>query len=289
MRRIRCGFTLIELLTVIAIIALLAAILFPTLKMVGDRNRNTICMSNMMEMRRALAMYKQDEQRVPSALFGYAENPDGSFNTTGSGFVNADAIIHGFLYTRARVNDPEKFRCPFNTPPRKDQVVFAHYPPRPPQWPVRRDGTNHSYITDPGTSLTQCPTDPSGAGYIDCWRPPEVTSGDPRYLQPKLFYTWDSYDISPRLDQNGAVVRMGGVIVYDRRYSPDWTGISGTGDLNNQLRYPNPPDDDTMVTFCSWHAATAKMDMVPAINFAGTAKMHPVRELYNHGPNFFNR
>src|SRR5688500_9537796 len=233
MRRIRCGFTLIELLTVIAIIAILAAILFPTLKMVGDRNRNTLCMSNMMELRRALAMYKQDEQRVPSALMGYAENPDGSYNTTGAGFVDADRIIHGFLYTRARVNDVEKFRCPFNTPPRKDRVTVAHFPPRPPQWPQRRDGTNHTYITDAGTNLTQyCPSD--AAGYIDCWRPPEVTNNaDPRYLQPKLFYTWDSYDISPRLDVNGNVVQIGGQPVYDRRYSPDWTGDSGTRDLPN--------------------------------------------------------
>ncbi len=288
MRRIRCGFTLIELLTVIAIIAILAAILFPTLKMVGDRKNNTICMSNMMELRRALALYKQDEQRVPSALFGYAENPNGSYNTTGAGFVNADRIIHGFLYTRARVNDPEKFRCPFYTPPRKDQVTIAHFPPRPPQWPLRRDRTSYWYMTDGGTPLTAaCPTD--AFGYIDCWRQPEVDPTSPLYRQPKYFYTWDTYDISPRIDVNGNPVRNGGQLVYDRRYSPDWTGDSGIRDLSNQLKYPNPPDDDTMVTYCSWHAATAKMDMCPAINFAGTAKMYSVRDLFNRGPNFFNR
>lgn len=288
MRRIRCGFTLIELLTVIAIIAILAAILFPTLKMVGDRQRNTSCMSNMKSLWQALKLYRDDEQRVPPVLMGYAENPDGSYNTTGAGYVNADRIIHGYLYTRARVNDAEKYHCPFNLPAVKNVATIAHFPPRPAQWPTRPDGTSYWYITDGGTSLTtHCPTD--AYGYIDCWRPPEVAMTSPLYRLPKLFYTWDSYDISPRLDSAGNLVRNGAQIVYDRRYSPDWTGNTGPQDLSTQLRYPNPQDDKTLVTFCTWHAAIGKMDKLAAINFAGQARMADATELFNHGPNYFNK
>jgi len=288
MRRSGSGFTLIELLTVIAIIAILAAILFPVLKMVGDSARNTTCMSNMKALWQALRLYKDDEQRVPSALYGYAENPDGSINTTGTGFVNADRIIHGFLYTRARVNDKEKHRCPFNAPPRPDVVTVAHFPPRPPSWPNRSNGTPHSYVTDPGTPVaSNCPSD--AAGYIDCWRPPEPLPAGVTYGQPKVFYIWDSYDISPRVDAGGNVVRQGGQIVYDRRYLPDWTGVTGTNDLTSQLKYPNPPDDKTIVTYCSWHAALAKKDKCPTINMAGKASMAPVGDLFTHGANYFNR
>ena len=288
MRNMQRAFTLIELLTVIAIIAILAAILFPTLKMVGDRTRNTTCMSNLKSVWQALSLYKQDNGAPPSALMGYAENPDGTYNTTGAGFVNLDRILHGFLYTRARVNDPEKFRCPFNTPARKDQVTVAHFPPKPPQWPLRRDRTGYWYMSDGGTDLTRyCPTD--AAGYIDCFRPPEVDVTSPLIGRPKYFYVWDSYDISPRLDVNGSPVRIGGQLVFDRRYSPDWTGDSGPRDLSNQLKYPNPPNDKTIVTYCAWHGATARMDKLAAINFAGTARMVDARELFNHGANYFNR
>ena len=289
MRRTNPGFTLIELLTVIAIIAILAAILFPVLKVVGDRARNAGCMSNMRAVWQALSLYKQDNDgAVPTALMGYVENPGGGFNTTGTGFVTVDQLLHGYLLARGKVNDPEKFRCPFNSPPRKDQVTVAHFPPRPPRWPNRSDGTSHSYITDPGTPLTQdCSSD--AAGYVDCFRRPEYQPGDPLFGQPKYFYTWDSYDISPRIDASGKPVRIGGQLVYDRRYSPDWTGISGPRDLSNQLRYPNPPNDKTLVTFCSWHAVSAGMDKCPAINFGGTVQMYDVKLLFENGPNFFNR
>src|SRR2546425_5547097 len=137
------GFTLIELLTVIAIIALLAAILFPTLKTVGDRTRNANCMANMHEIWRSLKLYKQDEQAPPSALFGYAEDPGGAPNLTGTGFVEADRILHAFLYTRTRLNDAEKFHCPYDRPSRKDAVTIAHFAPQPSRWPVRPGGAQY--------------------------------------------------------------------------------------------------------------------------------------------------
>lgn len=58
--RFRTGFTLIELLFVIAIIAILASILFPTFARARERARQASCASNLMQLGTALHSYAQD-------------------------------------------------------------------------------------------------------------------------------------------------------------------------------------------------------------------------------------
>lgn len=54
------GFTLIELLVTIAIIAILAAILFPVFAQARENARRASCMSNMKQLAMACMMYQQD-------------------------------------------------------------------------------------------------------------------------------------------------------------------------------------------------------------------------------------
>ncbi len=54
------GFTLIELLVVVSIIALLVAILLPSLSRTRDAARNTLCLSNLKQQAMAAAMYGAD-------------------------------------------------------------------------------------------------------------------------------------------------------------------------------------------------------------------------------------
>lgn len=54
------GFTLIELLTVIAIIAVLAAILFPVFSRAREKARQTRCLSNMQQLGNAANLYSSD-------------------------------------------------------------------------------------------------------------------------------------------------------------------------------------------------------------------------------------
>ena len=54
------GFTLIELLIVIAIVAILAALLFPVFAKVRARARQTACLSNLHQLSLSAALYVQD-------------------------------------------------------------------------------------------------------------------------------------------------------------------------------------------------------------------------------------
>jgi len=56
----RQGFTLIELLVTIAIIAILAAILFPVFSRARAYSQKTVCVSNLRQIAMAAHMYAQD-------------------------------------------------------------------------------------------------------------------------------------------------------------------------------------------------------------------------------------
>mgnify|MGYP001041097405 CR=1 FL=1 len=73
------GFTLVELLTVIAIIAVLGAILFPVFARARDQARKANCQSNLKQLGLALMMYSQDydERMVPVAV---DEGPGGGYH-----------------------------------------------------------------------------------------------------------------------------------------------------------------------------------------------------------------
>ncbi len=75
MRRHR-GFTLIELLVAIAIIAILAAILFPVFAQAREAARKASCLSNLKQLGLALAAYSQDydETMPPSQLPSFGAN-----------------------------------------------------------------------------------------------------------------------------------------------------------------------------------------------------------------------
>src|SRR5579884_4107684 len=56
----QAGFTLIEMLVVIAVIAILAAILFPVFAQAREKARQIACLSNMRQAGLAFSMYTQD-------------------------------------------------------------------------------------------------------------------------------------------------------------------------------------------------------------------------------------
>ncbi len=65
----RRAFTLIELLIVIAIIAILAAILFPVFARAREKARQASCQSNLKQIGLALRMYCQDYDEINTPIY----------------------------------------------------------------------------------------------------------------------------------------------------------------------------------------------------------------------------
>jgi prepilin-type N-terminal cleavage/methylation domain-containing protein/prepilin-type processing-associated H-X9-DG protein len=73
------GFTWIELLIVIAIIAILAAILFPVFARARENARRASCQSNLKQSALGMMMYTQDyDERMPYGWSGYSLYLNGS-------------------------------------------------------------------------------------------------------------------------------------------------------------------------------------------------------------------
>lgn len=73
------GWTLVEILVVILIITLLAALLLPTLVTARKKGYEPVCISNLRQLGMALAMYKDDYQKLPkyhSFTYLYVKNQD---------------------------------------------------------------------------------------------------------------------------------------------------------------------------------------------------------------------
>lgn len=88
------GFTLIELLVVISIIAILLAIIMPSLKAVKDQAKKVICFSNMRQTGIALQLYLMDsDDHLPPSSCNITD-PDQFWLKVLSDYTNEQILFH---------------------------------------------------------------------------------------------------------------------------------------------------------------------------------------------------
>lgn len=94
----RSAFTLVEILVVLAIIGILAAILFPAFKRAQESARQTNCASNLQQIGLAVQQYYQDTRRYPDSLLDLLpEGAEYDASTT------SDTAPQGAAVTKAEI------------------------------------------------------------------------------------------------------------------------------------------------------------------------------------------
>ncbi len=120
------GFTLMELLMVIAIIAILAAILFPIFLSTKEHAKVTRCLSNLSNLQTALRLYADDNGgKMPSATYAWM-SPDWCGNIA----WNGDTILEkGSIWAYTK-KSRGIFLCP------SDRGIAPYYIPNNRNYPL---------------------------------------------------------------------------------------------------------------------------------------------------------
>lgn len=129
-RRMHAAFTLIEMLVVIAIIAILAGILFPVFNQVREKGRQTNCQSNLSQLAIAVKQYRSDAGAYPPAP-SYninAQRYDGGFSALFPDYVDDTSIFicpDDLTVDAVRDLAKERLYCSYNgrvaSPQRNDE------------------------------------------------------------------------------------------------------------------------------------------------------------------------
>jgi prepilin-type N-terminal cleavage/methylation domain-containing protein len=127
------AFTLIELLIVLAIIASLAAILFPVFVHAREKARQTACVSNLRQVGAALQLYSHDyDETLPGNTLGAPHNIAGDAGlatVTPIGFKDTDPSRVARNWARdllPYIANTQAYLCP-NAAPRSDISANSPY------------------------------------------------------------------------------------------------------------------------------------------------------------------
>jgi len=214
-RKLRKGFTLIELLVVLAVISILAAILFPVFAKARQAARKTTEISNLKQLSLAIMMYSQDYDdhfpyftgqpnslnsgkalQWPKLLYPYFKEIDILFSPSlpeiGSDFTNR---------SHSNIDDYMLNRFPSYG---YNRDYLGAVPPGPTEGPsgaslaaIQAPSQTVAFVTTATshTNSSGIPFEPfePAAGYAYVW-PPQYWSGTSVIDGSSYGYAWPTYD-----------------------------------------------------------------------------------------------
>ena len=161
----RRAFTLVELLVVIAVIALLASILFPVLNRAREQSLRVVCLSNINQGSRAIFLYANDngERCVPVESRGFGQAASGIWNGPTDHDMAWPEIVQPY------VAEWTILRCPADRSATDDSMAFEFDDATPiPRsdlakrrwvWAFRSNfGLNFNWLSYPTECYVQGPT-----------------------------------------------------------------------------------------------------------------------------------
>lgn len=222
--RSKRGFSLVELLTVIAIIAILAAIIFPVMAKVKESANQGKCMTQLHQIQLGLQMYKSDNHHYPKTLGPVSDGSVAEMQNDDK----QDVLFKEYVKTIVG------FHCPTSGVTNdKDTAQIPIYTPGSPANAVEQIKL---YAYDSYDIFVK------GA--------PPYTSAN---TQQRYAVKWarDIAEVATLSPYPSTGPNM---------ITTDTTDIQ-QADYERQLQFRNPPEN-TLVTWCSYHEAASSKTLV---------------------------
>jgi prepilin-type N-terminal cleavage/methylation domain-containing protein len=171
------GFTMIEILIVLAIIVILAGILFPVFALSRERARQSACLSNLRQMGFALIAYRSDNDEV-NAHYRWCDTS--YIDPVSHQHVHADCS--DLSTPTAYTGSAEEWWAPYDNSVAPDSTgPYPHY----------KIGFLQPYIKS--TKIFKCPSDMSwqvGYAMSYIWNGP-MGQPDAKVSNLSVFFIWD--------------------------------------------------------------------------------------------------
>ncbi len=247
------AFTLIELLTVMAIIALLSAIIFPVFARVKLNAYKSGDMAAMNSIRSAVQLYRDDQGGYPPALLGYISPYEYQNGVT----VVPANLVRGAMYPK-RIDSLETLKGSINRS-QYNLMVPAIWPqsdPRPlgsaPILDLNADGVltaaddipfaRQAYFSSYTGTANYFLNDPAASPNINA-------SASTTDTVVGRFYAVSGYDVGPVKFTSGQTYNE---LHYTLLWSQFGVGPGSATDDPRQLGYSDPPDS-TVVTWNTFY------------------------------------
>ena len=259
--RRRDGYTLMELLTVIAIIAVLAGLIFPVAAGAKRKARQAQCINNMYQIFTAIKQFQLDEHRYPDFIAGPVQ-----WNT---GSESAPVIVYSPGGNLVKLEDNTGMMGGTTGGNGRLVALYPEYIPNfgPLKCPFTDLNAEHRQYTtgNPAVAATDPVSDIEADPMLDVLNnqlsPPVTDTLRAKGVggnndNPFWVYKYSSYDYQK---PPGYLPTDSGQIHYSTAWAPGNDPTATSLPITRQLKWRTPPED-TVITWCSHHRSNGSPD-----------------------------